>query len=223
MEAASRGCATIISKKGGLIETIPNAIYISNLNNKNLYNKIENLIKNKKNRIKLQKNSFNEVFHNLDSNTKKIDDYRDEILNNSKFFIPSKHKLKIIHISNFGNRLFNRLYFISIAKKISNGLIRLGHDVINISDRDTIRFNRAVTAKTGINYLNKLFIETVKNYSPDLIILGHSDNLNIETFDEIKKFKKNLKIVQWFEDNLHSSGPDPILNQRRLLKYNTFN
>ena len=32
MEAASRGCATIISKKGGLIETIPNALYLSNLN-----------------------------------------------------------------------------------------------------------------------------------------------------------------------------------------------
>ena len=36
-------------------------------------------------------------------------------------------------------------------------------------------------------YLNKLFIETDKNYSPDLIIFGHSDNLNIETFEEIRK------------------------------------
>jgi len=219
MEAASRGCATIISKKGGLIETVPNAIYLSNLNSKNLYNKIEDLIKNKKKRIELQKNSFNKVFHNLDINTKKIDSYRNEIFREAKFFVPKKSNLKILHISNFGNRLFNRLYFISIAKKISNGLIRLGHDVVNISDRDTIRFNRSVTAKTGINYLNNLFIETVKNYSPDLIILGHSDNLNLDTFEKIKKVKKNLKIIQWFEDNLHSSGPDPLLNKDRLLKY----
>ena len=221
MEAASRGCATIISKKGGLIETIPNAIYISNLNSKNLFNKIENLINNNKMRTELQKNSFKNVFHNLYSNTKKIDAYRDEILNVTKFFVSKKPQLKILHISNFGNRLFNRLYFISIAKKISNGLIRLGHDVVNISDRDTIRFNRTVSAKTGINFLNKLFIETVKNYSPDLIILGHSDNLNIDTFENIKKIKKSVKIIQWFEDNLHSSGPDPILNQKRLLKYNS--
>ena len=34
LEASSRGCATIISKKGGLIETIPNAVYISKLNSK---------------------------------------------------------------------------------------------------------------------------------------------------------------------------------------------
>ena len=222
MEAASRGCATIISKKGGLIETVPNAEYLSNLNSKNLFDKIEKLIKNKKERLKLQKDSYKNVFHDLDRNTKKIDTYRNEIFKKVIFSVHKKNRLKILHISNFGNRLFNRLYFISIAKKISNGLIRLGHDVVNISDRDTIRFNRTVSAKTGVNYLNKLFIETVMNYSPDLIILGHSDNLNIETFEQIKKINKNLKIIQWFEDNLHTNGPDPLLNQKRLLKYKSF-
>jgi len=222
MEAASRGCATIISKKGGLIETIPNALYLPDLNARSLFKKIEYLIKNKNERIKLQKDSFQKIFHDLNLNTKKIDNYRKEILNESKFAFIKKNKLKIIHVSNFGNRLFNRLYFISIAKKISNGLIRLGHDVVNISDRDTIRFNRNISAKTGIKYLNNLFIETVKNYSPDLIILGHSDNLDIETFEIIKSFKKDLKIVQWFEYNLHKSGPDPLLNQKRLLKYDSF-
>ena len=222
MEAASRGCATIISKKGGLIETVPNAVYLSSLDSKSLFNSIERLIKNRKKRLILQKKSYKNVYHDLNINTKKIDSYRGKILNEFNFYTQKKNTLKIIHISNFGNRLFNRLYFISIAKKISNGLIRLGHDVINISDRDTIRFNRTVSAKTGINYLNKLFIESVKNYSPDLIILGHSDNLKIETLEEIKKFKKDIKIIQWFEDNLHSSGPDPWLNQDRLLKYKPF-
>jgi len=118
--------------------------------------------------------------------------------------------------------LFNRLYFISIAKKISNALIRLGHDVLNISDRDTIRFNRNISANSGINYLNKLFVETVRNYSPDLIVLGHSDNLKTESLEKIKKLKKDIKIIQWFEDNLHESGPDPIQNQKRLLKYDDF-
>jgi hypothetical protein len=182
MEASSRGCATIISKKGGLIETAPNVIYLTKLNSKDLYKKIENLIKNKKKRLNIQKNSYKYIFHNLSINTKKIDNYRNEIFNERKISFIKKTKLKILHVSNFGNRLFNRLYFISIAKKISNGLIRLGHDVVNISDRDTIRFNRTVSAKTGIDYLNKLFIETVCNYSPDLIIIGHSDNLNLESF-----------------------------------------
>ena len=220
MEAASRGCATIISKKGGLIETVGDTEYLENLSSKNLYKKIENLIKNKTLRNKIQNKSFKNVIHNLSKNTKKIDYYRHLILNkNFAFNGIHQRKLKIIHVSNFGNRLFNRLYFISIAKKISNGLIRNGHDVVNISDRDSIRFNRYISSKSGIDYFNNLLVETVKNYAPDLILLGHSDNIKIETLETIKKIKNDLIIAQWFEDNLHSSGPDPLLNQQRLLKY----
>ena len=94
--------------------------------------------------------------HKLDFNTKKIDNYRSEIFTNTIISSPKKNRFKIIHISNFGTRLFNRLYFISIAKKLSNGLIRNGHDVINLSDRDTIRFNRYISGKSGINYLNNI-------------------------------------------------------------------
>ena len=38
LEAASRGCAVIISNRGGLPETITNGIIVRNLNVKNLYN-----------------------------------------------------------------------------------------------------------------------------------------------------------------------------------------
>ena len=55
MESASRGCATIISKKGGLAETIPYAIYLNKLSNKELFLKIEDLIINKKKKIRFSK------------------------------------------------------------------------------------------------------------------------------------------------------------------------
>ena len=222
MEAASRGCATIISKKGGLVETILNGQYLATLNTKTLYEKIEDLIINKNFRKKIQKLSHKNVLHKLKDNTKKIDTYRNKILTNNLFLNIGNKKLKIIHVSNFGNRLFNRLYFISIAKKLSNGLIRNGHDVINISDRDAIKFNRYISSKSGIDYFNNMLYETVKNYAPDIILLGHSDNIKNETLDKIKIFNQNIKITQWFEDNLHKSGPDPVLNQTRLLKYKNF-
>ncbi len=222
LEAASRGCATIISKKGGLVETISHAVYLSELSINKLYKKIEYLIINKKHRIEIQIKSYKNVLHKLDHNTKKIDTYRSEILLNAALVIPKKRKYKIIHISNFGTRLFNRLYFISIAKKLSNALIRQGHDVVNLSDRDIIKFNRYIASKSGIDYFNNLFFETVKNYSPDLIILGHSDNIRLDVIKRIKDFKKEIKIIQWFEDNLHASGPDPVLNKKRLLKYDGY-
>ena len=49
LEAASRGSAVIISKKGGLPETTKSAILLEELSSKNIYSEIENLILNKKN------------------------------------------------------------------------------------------------------------------------------------------------------------------------------
>ena len=44
LEAASRGCAVIISNRGGLPETITNGIILRDLNSKTLFDAIENLI-----------------------------------------------------------------------------------------------------------------------------------------------------------------------------------
>ena len=49
LEAASRGSAVIISKKGGLPETTKSAILLEELSSKNIYSEIENLILNQKN------------------------------------------------------------------------------------------------------------------------------------------------------------------------------
>ena len=54
LEAASRGCAVIISNRGGLPETITNGIILRNLKPKTLYNAIENLIINKNKLKELQ-------------------------------------------------------------------------------------------------------------------------------------------------------------------------
>jgi len=222
IEAASRGCATIISKRGGLIETVPNTIFLTQLNYKELYKKIEFLIRNKKIRKNMQINSYKNISHELNFNTKKIDDYRFQLLDKKYFFINKKRKLKIFHISNFGNWLFNRLYFISIAKKLSNGFIRSGHDVLDLSDRDIVRYNRLFPDISGFQYLNKQIVETAKNYNPDLILLGHSYNIYKESFETIKSFNKNIVIAQWFEDHLADTGPDYLTNREKLFKYKDY-
>ena len=55
LEACSRGCATIISNKGGLVETTDHAIILKKLDESNLYKEIKNLIKDSKFRKNLQK------------------------------------------------------------------------------------------------------------------------------------------------------------------------
>jgi glycosyltransferase involved in cell wall biosynthesis len=45
LEASSRGCAVILSDRGGLPETITHGIVLSKLNSRVLFNEIEKLIK----------------------------------------------------------------------------------------------------------------------------------------------------------------------------------
>jgi hypothetical protein len=170
----------------------------------------------------MQINSYKNISHELNFNTKKIDDYRSQLLDKKYFFINKKKKLKIFHISNFGNWSFNRLYFISIAKKLSNGFIRSGHDVLDLSDRDIVRYNRLFPDMSGFQYLNKQIVETAKNYNPDLILLGHSYNIYKESFETIKSFNKNIVIAQWFEDHLADTGPDYLTNREKLFKYKDY-
>ena len=49
LEASSRGCAVIISDKGGLKETITDGIIIKKNSINNIFNALDDLIRNKKN------------------------------------------------------------------------------------------------------------------------------------------------------------------------------
>jgi len=80
LEAASRGCAVIISNRGGLPETITNGIIIRNLNVTNIYSAIKKLISNSKYRVKFQKLSLKNFYLTNEYAKKKIDTYRDKIL-----------------------------------------------------------------------------------------------------------------------------------------------
>ena len=198
LEASSRGCATIISNKGGLPETTNQAIILKNLNEETLYKQIRYLIKNKKIRKKIQKNSLKNVQHIISSNTKIIDRLRLESLPYSNFnFI--KKKIKILNIYNQGQKLNHRLYNISIGKKFSNGFIRNGHDVLEISDRDYVRNNRSLNFLTKKNTFQKYLLETFKNYNPDLVF-GHTKNIDHETIDNFKNIGGNLIVSQWNGD-----------------------
>ena len=80
LEASSRGCATIISNRGGLPETITHAVILKKLNVFSVYNAIKDLIDNEKKRKQLQDLSIKNFFHTNKLSSKKMDDYRKNIL-----------------------------------------------------------------------------------------------------------------------------------------------
>ena len=206
LESGSRGNAVILSKRGGLPETIDNPIFLKKVSSSSIFDEIEKLILNPKLLKNIQSYSFKNPIHLIKKNIKVIDQDRGNILNTSKkFYINKNSKLKILHVYNKAEKIGGRIYFISTGKKIENGLTRLGHDVEGISDRDILSFNSKLSAKST---LNKIFLEKSLYYRPDLILMGHVNTLEEKTFDKIKNTCKNTIFSQWYEDNLTSNGPD---------------
>ena len=204
LEASSRGCATIISNRGGLIETTDHAIVLKKLDDNNLYKEIKKLILNDKKRKYIQRNSRKNIKHEVLANTKLIDQLRENIFPAYKVnFL--KNKIKIINLYNQGQKLNHRLFNISLGKKFTNGFIRNGNDVLEISDRDFIKKNKTynLLQDSRVNFQNYL-IETCKNYNPDLLFFGHTKNIDLATIKELKLLNKNLIISQWNEDPVMS-------------------
>ena len=206
LEAGSRGNAVIISKRGGLPETINNPIFLKDVTSNNIYQEISKLILNPKLLKKRQIDNFNKPIHLIKNNIKTMDDDRNSAIKPPKFLnLNFNRKLKILHVYNRAEKIGGRIYFISTGKKIENGLIRLGHDVEGISDRDLLSYSSKIRGK---DILNKIFLEKTLYYRPDLILMGHVNTINEDTFYKIKKTCGNLIFSQWYEDNLTLNGPD---------------
>ncbi len=218
LEASSRGCATIISNSGGLPETTDYAIKLKKLDTKNIENEIMRLIKNDKLRKNIQNKSKKFVKHKLKSNSQKIDLMRNSLFPFKKINI-NKNKLRILNIYNLAQKLNHRIYNLSLGKKFTNGFIRNGHDVIEISDRDYVRLNKSINLFGAKEKFHNYLIETFKNYNPDLIIFGHSDNINQEILSDFRSINKNIIISQWNEDPLMKNLPDTYENINKLSKF----
>ncbi len=221
LEATSRGCATIISNRGGLKETTDDAIILKKLDSLNLYKELNKLIKNPVLRKKIQEKSRNKVKHLISDNTKIIDQIRERCIPTfSLNYI--KNKLKIINIYNQGQKLNHRLFNISLGKKFTNGFIRNNHDVLEISDRDFLKKNKSFNFFPNKSNFQKFLIESFKNYNPDILFFGHSNNLELNTLDELKNINKNLIISQWNEDPIMPSLKYSKKNISNINLYSNF-
>ncbi|MDC3166998.1 glycosyltransferase [Candidatus Pelagibacter sp.] len=221
LEASSRGCATIISNRGGLKETTDNAIILKNLDSRNLHHEIKKLIQKTKTRKELQKLGRKNVKHLINDNTKFIDQIRLNCI--SSFNINyNKNRLKIVNLYNQGQKLNHRLFNISLGKKFTNGFVRNGHDVLEISDRDYLRSNKSFNLIPNKDNFQKFLVETFKNYNPDILFFGHTKNLDLDTLDKFKTINKNLIISQWNEDPVMPSldySKQNISNIKLYSKY----
>ena len=216
LEAASRGSAVIISNRGGLPETSTSAIVLKELNSNQIFYEIEKLILDKKKLLNLQKLNYRNFFFDHKYISSLIDDIRTEFKNINSFYFKKDKILKIMHITNVNERFNGRLHY-NTGRRINNGFIRNGHNILTISDRDAVHYQKNIRDLNGKKALQKKILESFNNFKPDILILGHADRVSNETLNIIKENNQDIKIAQWFLDPLSKYGPDHINNSKRIL------
>ena len=129
--------------------------------------------------------------------------------------------MRILHVTNFNERHDGRLYF-NTGRRINNGFIRLGHSILEFSDRDIQKYYKNYKDISGKRSLNDKLKKTCYNFKPDLIVLGHADLISAQTLGELKNDYPKLKVSQWFLDPLNINGPDYERNKKRILDKSEF-
>jgi len=218
MESSDMGNALITSGNGGLKETSFNQIILKKNNSLTIQKEIEKLIKNPKGLKKIQINNYKNRKVNYIYNLNKLNNLNKKLLEEKNYklnFINNINKNRILHIANFDEKNNHRLFYFNIANKISNGLINEKIQTINFSDR-------FFTQQNPLSNIEDKILNILKNFNPNLIILGHTNTLRIETLKIIKDKFSNIKIAFWYEDSINKKGPDYIKNKNFIEKYKNY-
>ena len=215
MESSDMGNAVITSGSGGLKETSFKPIILKKIDIKSIQSEIEKLIKYQNSLKKIQEFNYKNRKINFNDNLKKLNNLKINLIKSNHLklnFIKNNQYCNILHIANFDEKNDFRLSNISLAKKISDGLIKQKFNITNFSDR-------YFSQKNFLSKIDDKLIKIINNLRPNLILLGHTNSLRIETLKNIKDKFSNTKIAFWYEDSINRNGPDFSKNKIFLEKY----
>jgi hypothetical protein len=113
---------------------------------------------------------------------------------------------RILHIANFGRKA-NGAFHHSVEYKITNGLIRNGHHVVCVSDRDLARAGSWLGhRKFGVGAANREIAKLCRNMEPELLLLGHANVVRSRTIAEIRRDLPSMRVLQWNVDWLSDAA-----------------
>ncbi len=218
IESSSRKCLPIISNIAGLNESKKIAVVLKNNTPHELFKVLKFYTKNLSKRREKQNLFFKKNNFSILNISRKLDNIKKELLKINIKKESKKKNLKILHIANFNENSDGRLYY-SFANKLNNGFIRNKHIVQTISDRNFLKGNRSLTQPFNpINKLNDKILNTIKNFSPDIVLLGHVFNIQNKIFDYCKF--NNIKIASWYIDSI---SPEFLNGEKKQQFLNNLN
>jgi hypothetical protein len=110
--------------------------------------------------------------------------------------------MRVLHVGNFGSRP-KGAHLHSIAPKLSRGLIRLGHHVVDFADRDIARAGTPFGhRKLGFLAVNLALRRLVQTMEPDVLLLGHADTIHPRLVAQLRRECPAMRVLQWNVDPL---------------------
>ena len=202
IEASSKKCFPIISNVAGLAESKKIAHVLKENTSLEIFNCLKKITSDNKYRKIKQNLFFKNNNFDIKKITKQLDETRKNLINQIKIDTSHCKNKKILHIANFNENADGRLFY-SFAHKLNNGFIKNNHIVETISDRFFIKSNRIlINPFTDNRKFNDKIFNTLKNFSPDLLLIGHVFNIEKKIFDYCRI--NNIKICSWYIDSVSS-------------------
>jgi hypothetical protein len=120
----------------------------------------------------------------------------------------------VVHAANFGIRP-KGAFQNNVERKLTNGLIRNGHQVIAFSDRDAAMAGSpfGATRAGGLGYANRALRDLCLAIEPEVLILGQTDVIRPQAVGNLRTRLPEMRVLQWSVDALFEPG-----NMERLTR-----
>lgn len=127
-----------------------------------------------------------------------------------------KVRATILHVANFSHRA-KGAGFTSLQYKLTNGLIRAGHNVVCFSDRDVARAaTPLLSRKAGRAGANRKLLALARTLRPDVVLFGHADTIDPTTLAALRDLLPCVRMAQWNVDPLFE--PDNVDRLRSKIE-----
>jgi len=211
MESSSRKCLPIVSSIAGLNESKKISYVLKKNTPEYLFKILKKLTQNKILRKKLQNKYYLNNKFDIKKNSLQLDLIRSDLLKDENIIFPKK-KIKILHIANFNELSDGRLFY-SFSNKLNNGFVKEDHIIQTISDRAYLKYNKTILKPFDDNKkFNLKILNTIKNFTPDLVVIGHVFNIEKKIFEYCNL--KKIKTANWFIDSISNE----FLNTDKKIK-----
>ena len=121
--------------------------------------------------------------------------------------------MRILLVDNLLIRRYGKLRM-GPGRALACGAIRGNHRLCEFSDRDLARYMGYGIRALGEHRVNSALLRTVRNFRPEVILLGHCDFIRNATLDRARELVPGLKIAHFNVDPLCDAHPQEQMRER---------